>query len=154
MCIWISASSLRSSFYFISLQVLHRFRCNPYMTFNDNLDHDLAYVWSLPPHPTFERKMELIVVAIDEAALSPLHNYPTCQVFYFKHKICDIIRVSDIVMFAIRIHLIVFSRSVLRFIVCKWRWHHQPRSTATWNWTKSMTRSSHHLSISMYLHLQ
>ena len=122
------------------------------MTFNNDLDHDLAYMWSLPPHPTFERKIELIAVAIEKVALSPLHNYPTCQVFYFKCKICDIIWVSDIVMFAIRIHLIVFSRSILQFIVCKWRWHHQPSSTVTWNWTKSMTQSSHHLSISMYLH--
>ena len=155
MCILISASSLQSSFHFILSQpeVLHRFICNPFTTFDDDLKRDLVYAWSLPAHPTFKRKMKLIAVAIDEAVLSPLYDYPSCHVFYFKRKIRDVIRVSDIIMFSIKIHLIIFSRNVLRFTACKWRQHHQPSSTATWNSNKSMTRSFPHLSSDMYLHL-
>jgi len=81
--------------------------------FNDDLNHDLAYAWSLPAHPIFERKMKLIAAAIDEVMKSPLHDYPSCQVFYFKCKICDVIQVSNIIMFAIKIHLMIFSRNVL-----------------------------------------
>jgi len=77
--------------------------------FDNDLNCDLAYAWSLPAHPIFERKMELIAVAIDKVALSPLCDYPSCQVFYFKCKIHDIVQVSDIIMFTIKIHLIIFS---------------------------------------------
>ena len=54
----------------------------------------------------------------------------------------------------LKIYLIIFSMNVLRFTACKWRWHHQPSSTATWNSNKSMTRSFPHFSSDMYLHLQ
>jgi hypothetical protein len=96
--------------------------------FDDDLKCDLAYAWSLPAHPTFEKKMQLITVAIDEASLSPLHDYPSCHVFYFKRKIRDIVRVSNFIMFAIIIPLIIVSRNVSQFTACKWRRHHQPSS--------------------------
>ena len=77
------------------------------MTFDDDLKHDLDYAWSLSAHPTFEKKMKLIAVAIDDAVISPMHGYPNCQIFYFKHKIRDVVQVSNIV-FSLKTHLIRF----------------------------------------------
>jgi hypothetical protein len=51
--------------------------------------------------------MKLIAAAIDEVALSPLHDFPNCQIFYFKRKICDVVQVRNII-FAMKIHLIIF----------------------------------------------
>ena len=63
--------------------------------FDDDLCRDLAYAWSLPTHPTFERKIELIKAAIDDAITSPLQVYPPAsQVLYFMRKIREVIRVS------------------------------------------------------------
>ena len=98
---WLQAGASTSLHFILSQpEVLHRFRCNPFMTFDDDFKCDIVYAWSLPAHPTFKRKMKLIAVAIDEAVLSPLYDYPSCHVFYFKCKICDVVQVSDIIMFA------------------------------------------------------
>jgi len=70
-----------------------QFTCNPMMGLDDDLKHALAFVWSLPPHPTFERKMAIIKAEIDKAASGPC-NYPRCWIFYFVHKIGDAVRVS------------------------------------------------------------
>ena len=75
-------------------KIFHRFACNPLTAFDKELRDDFIYAWSLPTHPTFERKMAVIKAAIDEAAASPHHDYPRCRVFYFTRKIHDAVRVS------------------------------------------------------------
>jgi hypothetical protein len=65
------------------------------MAFDDKLRDNFLYAWSLPTHPTFERKMVLIKAAIDEAAASPPLDYPRCWVFYFMCKIHDAVQVSS-----------------------------------------------------------
>jgi len=77
-------------------KALRRLAHNP--IFDHNLIRDLAYAWSLPTHPTFEQKIELIKAAIDDAITSPLPlqvHAPVSQVLYFMHKIREVVRVSD-----------------------------------------------------------
>lgn len=72
---------------------MHRLASNP--IFDDNLYRDLDYAWSLPVHPTFEQKIELIKAAIDEAIRSPRQDNPASQVLYFTRKIREVVRVSN-----------------------------------------------------------
>jgi hypothetical protein len=71
-----------------------QFARNPTMAFDDDLKNDFAFAWSLPPNATFERKMESIKAAIDEAVAFGPWDYPRCRIFYFVHKIADAVRVS------------------------------------------------------------
>jgi hypothetical protein len=73
--------------------MLH-FARDPWMAFDDDLKHDFAFAWSLPPHPTFERKMASIKVAVDEAVASGPWDYPRCRIFNFVRRIGDAVRVS------------------------------------------------------------
>jgi hypothetical protein len=64
--------------------------------FDHNLIYDLAYAWSLPSHPTFERKIGLIKAAIDDAITSPLQVYPPVSlVLHFMCRIREAVHVSD-----------------------------------------------------------
>ena len=83
-------------------KIMLQFACNPLMAFDDDLKHDFAFAWSLPPHPTFKRKMVIIKAAIDEAASGPC-DYPRCRIFYFVWKISDAVRVSR--LFSKPLHL-------------------------------------------------
>lgn len=70
-------------------------------TFDRDLCRDLDYAWSLPTHPTFEQKIELIKAAIDDAIRSPSPlqvHAPASQVLYFMRKIREVVRVSDVLL--------------------------------------------------------
>jgi len=88
----------KSFFMLISYsKIFHRFARNPLMAFDNELRDDFLYAWSLPTHPTFERKMADIKAAIDKAAASPHglhHDYPRSRIFYFTRQIHDAVRVS------------------------------------------------------------
>ena len=71
-----------------------QFARNPLITFDDDLKHDFALAWSLPPHPTFERKMASIKAAIDKAVASGPWDYPRCCIFNFVRKIGEAVQVS------------------------------------------------------------
>jgi hypothetical protein len=86
---------LSDEYSFFRFKMLHRLASNP--IFDDNLYYDLDYAWSLPIHPTFKQKIELIKAAIDKAMRSPLQDYPAAasQVLYFMCKIREVVRVSN-----------------------------------------------------------
>jgi len=64
--------------------------------------------------------MAVIGAAIDEAAASPLHDYPRCRVFYFMRKIHDAVRVScPFQNVSLPKLTISFARNVLNCTICK-----------------------------------
>jgi hypothetical protein len=81
---------------FRTRKIIQRFARNPLTAFDPELKDDFIYAWSLPLHPTFERKMALIGAAINKAAASPPYDYPQSRVFYFTRKIHEAVRVSSL----------------------------------------------------------
>jgi hypothetical protein len=69
--------------------------CNPLLSFDDDLNNNIAYAWTLPTHLTFERKMADIKSAMDEAAMLPPSEYARSQIKYFTTKIREVVRVSN-----------------------------------------------------------
>ena len=107
-------------------KILIHFFHNPLTAFDDNLNQDLAYAWSLPTHPTFERKMALIKAVIDKAVASPPYEYPRSRVLYFTRHVRQAIRVSYLFWNAVLPELsIFFHRSASSFIIFKYlQWLH------------------------------
>jgi len=88
--------------------------------FDDELKDDFIYAWSLPPHPTFERKMMLIQAAIDKATASPPYDYPRSCVFYFTCRIHEAVRVSCLCPnVSLSKLMIYFTRNASSCTVCK-----------------------------------
>ena len=79
---------------FHTWKIIQWFAHNPLTAFDDKLKGDFIYAWSLPAYPTFENKMALIKVAMDEAVASPPHDCLQTLVFYFTHKIHEAVQVS------------------------------------------------------------
>jgi len=90
------------------------------MAFDDELKDDFIYAWSLPSHPTFERKMTLIQAAINEAAASPPYDYPQSRVFHFTRRIHEAVRVSRLCPnVSLSKLMIYFTRNASSGTVCK-----------------------------------